>query len=225
MSKFEKNQVIIASFSELEQKYSRYVCVLTEEEHNRKDCFQSLNASRKFVLSRVYLKLLLCEFIGVRIESIIIRQEERGKPFLVGEEFVDIDFNISHAKDLLAIAITRGARIGIDIEYVEYNTHIKSIAENFFSHEEQQLVITGLNKGYYHPFYRLWTRREAFLKGIGHGIAWLEDWKETSFHNDYIICYSPTNRWNLVEIDVRNSYCCSLSYTGNAEIEVVNQCK
>jgi len=221
-------RIAFAKFYDLEPAYLKYYSLLTDKERDRTDNFQSRIASTRFVLSRGKLKLLLSEFIGIELSSIHIKQENRNKPYLEGNEFCDIDFNISHTKDIVSIAMAKGTKLGIDSEAVEYNPYITPVSQQFFSHAEQKLVALGLRNGCCHPFYRLWTRREAFLKGIGHGIAWLEDWKETSFDGDHVMSPHSINRWELIDIDIAPNYCCALSFIGDKKhtnIEEIKYCK
>jgi 4'-phosphopantetheinyl transferase len=110
-------------------------------------------------------KLLLLKGLGMMEEdtSLIndMQWDEYQRPFLPA----DIDFNISHTPGLVACALVKAGRIGIDIEGMQL-VKIPDYRE-VFTGEEYQLIhaadypITA--------FYDLWTRKEAVIKADGRG--------------------------------------------------------
>lgn len=84
---------------------------------------------------------------------------ENGKPYF--KDLPDFHFNISHSKNLLAIAFSN-APVGVDIEkHREINLRI---AERYFCETEKQYVNDPVS------FFYVWTRKEAYLKKSGDGI-------------------------------------------------------
>jgi 4'-phosphopantetheinyl transferase len=100
--------------------------------------------------------------------AISIRVEASGKPTL--EAATGIHFNISHTVDIALIAVSRGLRVGIDIERVRKVQEMKGILNDFFSEQEQRQVASCSAEERTQTFFRLWTRREATAKAIGLGI-------------------------------------------------------
>lgn len=100
-------------------------------------------------------------------EDPVIVKAPQGKPYL--KDYPDIQFNLSHSKGIALIAITRDTPVGIDVEYNLKPRNIMGIAERFFLPEEFESLKTSKNPQAL--FFKLWTRKEAYLKLKGVGIA------------------------------------------------------
>ncbi len=88
-----------------------------------------------------------------------IVKNENGKPYL--KDCSDFYFNISHCKNIIAIAFC-DKEVGIDIELVR-DVNLK-IADRFFAKDEKAFVKDATG------FFYVWTRKEAFLKKTGEGL-------------------------------------------------------
>jgi hypothetical protein len=72
--------------------------------------------------------------------------------------------------DLGLIAVTRGLRVGIDVERVRDVPDVEAILNDFFSRQESAHVRLRKGKERTRAFFRLWTRREAAAKALGIGL-------------------------------------------------------
>ena len=90
-----------------------------------------------------------------------------GKPYLENYPFY---FNLSHSGNYVVCAISP-REVGVDIQ--EYRqVDMERLAKRFFSKEEQNaLKVCTKGKEQYELFYQLWTRKEAYGKLTGEGIA------------------------------------------------------
>lgn len=92
---------------------------------------------------------------------------EKGKPYLRDYPFY---FNLSHSGSYVVCAFSR-QEVGVDIQQYK-RTDIVRLAERFFSAEEKKaLQACHDRKELEQLFYRLWTRKEAYGKLTGEGIA------------------------------------------------------
>ncbi len=88
------------------------------------------------------------------------RYSKNKKPSL---DFTNkISFNISHTKNLVAIAISKGA-IGVDIEKIE-NSKLKTI-NKICCKEEYLKFLKFYDKEKF--FFEMWTKKEAYCKRKG----------------------------------------------------------
>ena len=87
-----------------------------------------------------------------------------GKPAL--EMYPDIHFSISHSGTLAVCAVSDHP-VGVDAERIERVR--PGIAERFFLAGELQWMESSPDPE--RAFYRLWTRKESFLKRLGTGLA------------------------------------------------------
>ena len=82
-----------------------------------------------------------------------------------------LSFNLSHAGDWGLLGIVSGTEIGVDVEKMKPRLEFERIADRFFSPAEvkhlEQYSPARSRRG----FFRVWTRKEAFLKGQGFGFS------------------------------------------------------
>lgn len=78
-----------------------------------------------------------------------------------------IDFNISHTGTTVACAITRGAKIGLDIE--QYSEVDFSDFSRIHSEEQWRRIESSPDPN--HAFFELWTVKESVIKADGKGLS------------------------------------------------------
>jgi 4'-phosphopantetheinyl transferase len=118
--------------------------------------------------AHAFLGRLLMHYAGIESAPDIARSE-RGKPY--APSLPDIDFNLSHARAHVLIAVARRQAIGVDLERVDRQIEIEDLARRFFAPAEAD-ALEALPAGIRLPaFLRLWTCKEAVLKALGEGIS------------------------------------------------------
>ena len=121
-----------------------------------------------FVASHGMLRSILGGYLGADPASIEFRRGPRGKPELAGRELC---FNLSHAGNRAVVAVARQRQVGVDVERVRPAFAWLEIVERFFSPGEVA-ALRALKPGEQtDAFFRCWTRKEAYLKARGDGIA------------------------------------------------------
>jgi 4'-phosphopantetheinyl transferase len=92
-----------------------------------------------------------------------------GRPRLPGGE---IAFSVSHSAGAAVIALTRDApRIGVDIERVRARPFLGRLAARTLAPDAYAAWRAAPQADRLEGFLRAWTMKEAYLKGIGLGIA------------------------------------------------------
>jgi 4'-phosphopantetheinyl transferase len=132
---------------------------------------------KRSLVGHVAVRLVLGELTGSAPES--LRFERRcghcgraghGKPHLADRS--DLDFSLSHSGGLALIAVARGRRVGADVERVRPRTDVLAIARGSLSARERQAIASeGTDGARRAAFFRCWTRKEAYLKALGVGLA------------------------------------------------------
>jgi 4'-phosphopantetheinyl transferase len=118
--------------------------------------------------ARALLETLLMRYADL-VRAPAIERTERGKPF--APELAGLEFNMSHARDRVAIAFARGQPVGVDIEHAERSTAIDALARRFFARAEADALDALAPEKRVPAFLRLWTCKEAVLKAIGAGLS------------------------------------------------------
>ena len=80
-------------------------------------------------------------------------------------------FNVSHSQGLAVVAVTRHREIGVDVEEVRPLPDAQPIAERCFSGEENRVFLGVPAADRLAAFFNCWTRKEAYLKALGDGLA------------------------------------------------------
>ena len=121
-------------------------------------------------LSRLGRELLskLVDHAGENYEGLVIEKGKNGKPFFANCE--RLDFNISHSNELVVCALSvDDGKIGADTEKKESTIRKEKqplFAGRFFSGNEREILEKEPDR-----FSEIWTRKEAYLKRMGTGIA------------------------------------------------------
>ncbi|NND71972.1 MAG: 4'-phosphopantetheinyl transferase superfamily protein [Rhodothermales bacterium] len=161
-------------FSSLISQGAYCTSTLSSDEIDRASKFVFERDREKFVAGRYILRTLLASYLGENPESVQFDYNEFGKPVLSGiARFI---FNVSHAEDLLCIAIAHAdpglqmPRIGVDVEFIDRDIPFSDVAESHFSPEEVHVLRQYEDKR--RPFFRCWTRKEAYIKAHGEGVSY-----------------------------------------------------
>lgn len=141
---------------------------LTKEELNHASRFRSQTAQQRFITRRTVLRDLLGWYLGIAPRTVPLQIDARGKPFLpIGPT---LRFNASEADGLVALAFRVRGEIGIDVETIQRGISMERLAATFLTSGEMadlNRVETEERNG---VLLQAWTRKEAFLKGVGSGL-------------------------------------------------------
>ncbi|NVK56219.1 MAG: 4'-phosphopantetheinyl transferase superfamily protein [Alteromonadaceae bacterium] len=149
--------------------------LLSDEEKNRLAAYRSESRRQIFIIGRAALRIILSAFMsGMPPESIGLTASAHGKPMLE-DDVSQLQFNLSHSRDSIVIAVTRERLIGVDIEFMKARPTMADIASHYFhSHDMQAINYALQSEGYpsaLRLFYKIWALKEAFIKADGKGMA------------------------------------------------------
>ena len=94
-----------------------------------------------------------------------------GKPDVSPKSSKRLTLNLSHSAGLALIAIARASNVGVDLEYIRARSDYADIARHFFSASEVDYLTALPNRLYAEAFFSCWTKKEAYLKACGEGLA------------------------------------------------------
>jgi 4'-phosphopantetheinyl transferase len=146
--------------------------LLSEKERGQALRFHHMRDRSGYVVSHGMMRMLLGGYLGVQPEAINFAVTADGKPYLPplpGK--APIRFNLSHSGKLAVIGIASGLEIGIDIEFMDMDFPIADAARQVLTDTEFDAVASLPDQLRIPEFYRYWTMKEAYLKGVGTGIA------------------------------------------------------
>ena len=143
--------------------------VLSREEQSRATMMKHEGARSTFHQARTALRLILAAYTGLVPAALPIVIDARGKPTLdlAGAPF----FNLSHTNTLALAAVSRAAPVGVDVETIRPAPRLDDLAARFFASGETAALRALPEAQRLDAFYACWTRKEAFVKAEGSGIA------------------------------------------------------
>jgi 4'-phosphopantetheinyl transferase len=188
--------------------------VLDPDETARAARFYFEPDRRQFIVARGVLRCLLCSRLGVRPRDVHLWYGLHGKPRVDGS----LAFSVAHSAGFVAIAISSGGDIGIDVEKIDPAIEAMQIAEAFYSRSETESLRRLHGAERVQSFFRCWARKEAYLKAIGDGLS--------RALGDFDVAVGPTersallrvrwdpsevDRWYLSDLPLHPAYACTLA--------------
>lgn len=143
--------------------------LLSHDETARASRFVMARDARRYIVARARLRIVLGNRLGVPPDELTFVYNDFGKPRLAPRDTPTPHFNLSHSGALAMLAISDRFPLGIDVE--ETKPLKEDIAGYFFSARERASLKRLPRTGYLNGFYRCWTRKEAFVKALGDGLA------------------------------------------------------
>src|SRR5437016_4712907 len=150
---------------------ARLYATLTPGERTRSARFQFERDQQRFIVARGVLRDLLGRYLQTEPSRIGFVYNAFGKPDLSPEFGNRLKFNLSHAAGLALIAIATASNVGVDLEYIRAQSAYADIARHFFSAAEVDSLLALPSHLYAGAFFSCWTKKEAYLKACGEGLA------------------------------------------------------
>lgn len=143
---------------------------LSPDEQQRAARFLRHADRERFVRGHQALRYVLGAYLGRAPEALRFRAGPQGKPELEGSDRGRLTFNLSHSGRHVLIGIGDTA-IGVDVEAYRPIGDPLAIARAHF-HPGEVADLTHLSGSErIGAFFRYWTRKEAVVKALGHGLS------------------------------------------------------
>lgn len=188
--------------------------LLSPYETKRTDLLKSGQVRNNFVAGRGVLRKILGRYLSIAPENVQLDYGNHGKPFLLDHKGF-LNFNLSHAGDLLILAVSAAIEVGIDIEKTDADIPLHDMARLAFSHQEQkelfELPSFDLQTT---AFYRCWVRKEACMKACGRGFSLPSNSFDVSvlnFEEPNQTVWCDQKNWHLLDIAVPQNYSAALA--------------
>jgi 4'-phosphopantetheinyl transferase len=95
--------------------------------------------------------------------TVKLEHQKNGQPYLKG---IPYTISISHSGIFWGCALCDCDKIGFDIQIIEQNREMNSIAKRFFHPAEY----AHLCRTQFSDFFSIWTAKESYVKYLGSGI-------------------------------------------------------
>lgn len=145
-----------------------FAACLSAEEWRRAERFRRPLDRRRFLAARGWLRHLLASQLGRAPADITIVTGDNGKPRLTDS---DVSFSASRTRGVALYATRRTMGVGVDIEVIRRVSDVDGMAARFTSPREQRALASLPPRQRLKAFFHCWTRKEAYVKGIGTGLS------------------------------------------------------
>ncbi len=148
--------------------------VLSDAERERAGRFIFEEHRTFFIATHAIVRRILATYVGRPADALQFTESEAGKPSLLrGKSKTHVEFNLTHSGELALLAVSAGARVGVDVERWHRHTEHLELAEHFFSADERQALraLASHDADLVAGFFAAWSRKEAYLKATGTGIT------------------------------------------------------
>jgi 4'-phosphopantetheinyl transferase len=139
--------------------------LLDEVELARRQRYQQSADRRRFTMAAALLRVVAGRQLGQPARQLVIDRgcpdcdRQHGKPRV--RDAAELHVSVSHSGELIAVATTSTAPIGVDVEMVTERDYL-GLSRAFLAPGE---TVDGPDS-----FYTLWTRKEAVIKATGDGL-------------------------------------------------------
>jgi 4'-phosphopantetheinyl transferase len=200
----------------------KFRAVLSADEQEKADRFHFALDRMRHVVGRGVLRTILARCTEVSAEQLCFNYNPSGKPHLTnGSNEAPPQFNLSHSGELILIALTIGRAVGVDVERLRTDIEVERIAASFFSPNERLALRSVPVHLRFDAFFDCWTRKEAYIKAVGHGLSLPLDQFDVSFvpgQEPALLATRPdpdeARRWSIQALDVGPDYRAAVAVEG-----------
>ncbi|MBC3918092.1 4'-phosphopantetheinyl transferase superfamily protein [Undibacterium sp. CY18W] len=167
-------EVWVASLAQLREYRSGLQDLLNSTEQARCQRYLHQDDRDRYLGGRAVVKLAVARSTGLPVQDIFIALEASGKPSIAFAQTTAIQapaISISHAGDLVIVALGYGADIGVDVELLHQDVNLDELMPVVCSNSEIAEVNRLDGKSRTQKFYEFWVLKEACLKATGDGLS------------------------------------------------------
>jgi 4'-phosphopantetheinyl transferase len=182
----------------------------------RMSCLHHAKDRELFLLSRVLMRSVLASYLGCDAREICFACDNHGKPTLRADRHGEsLRFNLTHSRGAAVLAISR-REVGVDVENRQRKVEYLALADRFFAPDEAR-HLRGVGEAKRpDAFFAIWTLKEAFVKGIGRGLAFPLEAFAFDLDVDRLIAFRPladfvARDWHFRQFELDALHCGALA--------------
>ncbi len=123
-----------------------------------------------YVLAHAIWRIVLCDCLGLEPASVPLESLPSGQPHLPGTQW---STSLSHSGRWVAVAVAQAVTVGVDIEQFPSRADLSALTTAICTPAEAADIEKLPPPDRDLELLRLWTRKEALLKGFGIGLSQL----------------------------------------------------
>lgn len=179
--------------------------VLAPDELADASRFRRSRDRARYIVGRARMRQVLGELMGEPAPVVELRRNDFGKPELPDES--RLWFNLAHADGTAVLAAATSGPVGVDIELLHPVPDRDLIAASFFAPQECAELERVPPAERDAAFLRCWTRKEAYVKAVGGGLALgLSDFAVSLLPEEPAIVWAADpavpDQWSVTDLSV-----------------------
>jgi 4'-phosphopantetheinyl transferase len=195
--------------------------ILSNEERTKAEGFYFKIDQWRYIIVRAILRIILAKYLCLEPEQIRFNYGTHDKPALSDVlKTHRVNFNLSHSQNIALYVIVCDREVGIDIENIRTDLDVLGIAEHWFSQREAAVIRELSSDAQKKAFFTIWTRKEAYLKAKGVGLAQLNGFEVLLHLGELTILMSSEedshepSLWKLEDLAVDPDYAATVAVEG-----------
>lgn len=145
------------------------VTLLDDHERERLDRFGRAADRARYLAAHALARVVLGELVDVDPSRVEFDRTcrcgaQHGKPVVRAPRGALPGFSLTHAGEVVGVAVWPAGPVGLDVEHCRPMTDLAAMARHVASPAEAPHTTPG-------AFFTAWTRKEALLKAIGTGLS------------------------------------------------------
>jgi 4'-phosphopantetheinyl transferase len=193
---------------------AKCLSVLDASERARAATFLSPRDRQRFVIAHGVLRSLVGRELQAQPAALTWTQGQHGKPELAAP-WSGLHTSLSHSGDLIAVAISTGRPLGIDIQHLVPDLDSVGLSARFYPPDEAEYVAAGRDaSARTDRFAHLWARKEAVVKAAG-GRLW-PNLKIAVRGREVVSCADPPSSHRVADVAAPTSFRAAVAVTGDA---------
>lgn len=147
--------------------------LLSDQEREREGSFRFHKDRVRYRVTRALVRTVLSKYVALRPEHWCFSENTYGRPTIANDiaEAKQLSFNIAHSGTVIVLAITKTAKLGVDIERVEEKSVLLELADRYFSRTEADSLRALPETEKPGRFFEYWTLKESYIKARGLGLS------------------------------------------------------
>lgn len=148
--------------------WSAAEATLSAAELNRQARLRTVTLRQTYGRAHGFLRSVLALYTSQAASLLSFSTTSLGKPQLASTA---LHFNFSYRPGRALLAVSNAAPVGADVEQLLPLADAAALVADLFSLTEQAVLRTAPPLAWWPLFYTIWTRKEAYAKALGMGLA------------------------------------------------------
>ena len=164
--------------------------VLSPQELDRARQYLTVSTRNSYISRTVMLRQIIGHYLNIPPEAVQLSSERWSRPRLVTGP--DLCFSVSKVAGLAVFAFRLGGKLGVDIEITRPELNPTALAKRFLTIPEQADLAKVPSERRGDVLIQAWTRKEAYVKGLGAGLRHALNGFETGIEGSWRPVVDPS---------------------------------